>query len=94
MADARPPQRGFVVKMDIGADTREELVREIREYADEIEAEALSASTFGGSTSGGHVELIVTGTTHDEYIAQLKAYLAATSRDVNTGSGVFNKEDQ
>lgn len=85
MADIRPPQRGFVLKLDIGADTRERLVDELRTYADEIEADALQSSTFGGSDVGGHVELIVTGITHDEYIKQLHTYLGATNPQ-NAGS--------
>ena len=76
------PERAFVLRMKICADTRRQLAGLLYAFADRIDRDDVTKGTMGGSVSGAVYELLVDETqTHDEYFIQLDKYLAKHAQE-------------
>lgn len=71
----RAPQRAFSIELKVGADTLQEAANLLEHFADQIRLGG-SASVTGGPSSGGYYEVRQRDVTHEQYAAELKAYLA------------------
>lgn len=73
------PERACRLKLDIQADTREEMVRALEGIATSIDRCEMTTGCSGGVHSGWTYEYVQNdGPTHQEYQQQLKAYIAST----------------
>ena len=70
-------ERAHTLISKIGADTEQDLVREVRRFADAIERGELTAGVSGGYGSGSiYAYVHDPEMTHDEYVRQLEALIA------------------
>lgn len=78
MTEPTKPQRACVFTTKIEADTRQEMVRALYFMAERLERGELTVGVSGGYGSGCAYEYIEgEHPTHEEYFAQLHAYLDA-----------------
>ena len=71
------PNRACILKIEIQADTRAEMVRALETIATSIDRGEMSRGCSGGPSSGWiHEYTEAEHPTHDEYVAELRAYLA------------------
>ena len=78
MADLKAPVRACRFVLDLQADTRQDLADDLYNLARRIERGELTKGLSGGYSSGYIYELTENeGPSHDEWYAQLTAYLAA-----------------
>lgn len=79
MIDPKKPSRAFVLELRAEGDTREALVALLKQMTADI-ARGQSQSVTGGYDCGGHYQFTLTpDKTHDAYVKELEAYLAATA---------------
>ena len=70
------PTRAICLTMKIEADTRDDLVSALMNFATQIDREEITTGVSGGYDSGYIYELLVDPTqTHEAYFQQLHAYL-------------------
>jgi hypothetical protein len=70
------PRRACSINLRIEGDTRADLVRQLRDAADELDAGSLSSGVSGGVGGSASWEVVIgTSPTPEEYQAQLFAYL-------------------
>lgn len=80
MSNAEParPRRAFVLEIEIGGDTWDDVMRNFHELAEHIPEHGPECSSVSGSPSCGH-HVIVTHSpemTHERYIQDLEAWIA------------------
>lgn len=70
------PRRAYVFKVEIGADTRNDLIAVLRHLEFQISADKLSTGVSGGYSSGYTYSLdIDESITHDDFMAALNRWL-------------------
>lgn len=71
------PQRAYHITIDIGADTMDELMIELRRFVGHIQEHGLLSSMVSGGTScGGWIRFDVDeAMTHDRYVEDLEVWL-------------------
>jgi len=70
------PVRAVRLTLRIEADTRNDLVSALMNFATQVDREEVTTGVSGGSNSGWVYELLVDPTqTHEAYFQQLDAYL-------------------
>lgn len=80
MSDA-PPRRAVTLKLDLQADTRDELTRALEQIVFLIDRGELTNGCSGGPFSGYSYEYSEAAyPTHEEYHAQLKEWIEAERR--------------
>lgn len=73
-----PPRRAFVLKLELGADTRDDMVKELEQIARRILMDDMTTGVLGGPTTGYTYSLSVDETiTHDDYFCAIEAWNAA-----------------
>lgn len=89
MSDARTaPVRAHQLKLDIGADTRADLVRALKSIAMQIDRDELTVGCTGGPDWGGSYEYrLDPSITHESYFAEVDRYLS--DRDVKSMSSMI-----
>lgn len=82
------PQRAYTLSIEIGADTWNDVVRDLRELAGHVEDHGPTCSSVSGSPSCGHVVTVThrPDMTHDRYMAELEVYLADRRSVTDTAS--------
>lgn len=81
------PERACRLQLDIQADTRDEMVRALEGIATAIDRREMSTGCSGGVHSGWTYAYVENdGPSHEEYQQQLKAYVAATRAEKETGT--------
>lgn len=77
MTDAiKAPRRACQLKLEIDADTRDDMVRALRSIAMQIDRDQLSTGSTGGPDWGGGYEYRHDPSiTHESYFAAVDAYL-------------------
>ena len=85
----RPPVRMLRLTLQIGADSRRDMVGALMNLARRIDREELSGSgTWGGYSDGGNWELLTDpNQTHEKFFEELMAYLDAVERPNDLLSG-------
>jgi hypothetical protein len=74
----RPPVRALRLTLKLEADDRRELACALRNMADQVEREELTAGVSGGPHSGAIYELLTDPTqTHERYFREVQEYLLA-----------------
>lgn len=75
----RPPVRALRLTLELGADTRQDMVWALRNLAARVERDELAGNgVWGGATDGGIWELLTDPSmTHERFFAELNAYLDA-----------------
>ena len=73
----KPPVRALHLTLEMGCDTRADMVGALMNLARRIDREELSGSgTWGGYSDGGNWELLTDPTqTHERFFEELTAYL-------------------
>lgn len=70
------PRRAYVLTLEIGADSRDELCAALRQLEFQVHADQLTSGVSGGPGSGYTYNLIVDESiTHDSYFAAVDAWL-------------------
>lgn len=70
------PRRAFTLTLEIGADTRDELVHALHDLAHRIERDEVSRGCWGSPSNGAVYELLVDESqTHDKYFEAINKYL-------------------
>ncbi len=85
MSEVSPPrpQRCYTLSIEIGGDTWDDVIGQLRHLAEHIEDHGPECKSVGGSPSSGHVLTIThrPEQTHEKYIAELDAYIAARDKE-------------
>lgn len=79
MADPQKPVRPYELRISIGADSWDEAMRALQDIADHVAEHGVKCDLCSGGPSSGYTVTIAHDPeqTHDRYVEQLTAYLAA-----------------
>jgi hypothetical protein len=73
---AKKPTRACVLTMRLGADRRQDIVDELRQLAEQLEQGKILVGVLASPSIGGAYEYLESDRpTHQEYFAELNAYL-------------------
>lgn len=74
------PRRAFTLTFEIGADTRDDLVHALHNFAEQIARDEVSRGCWGSPSNGAAYELLVDESqTHDKYFEAINKYLERKS---------------
>ena len=80
------PERAFVLRIIIDADTRQQLADVLYDFVGRIRRDDVTRGVMGGSVNGAIYELLIDETqTHDKYFVQLDTYLAERKAEREQG---------
>jgi hypothetical protein len=90
------PQRAYTLSIEIGADTWDDVVRDLRELAGHVPDHGPTCASVSGSPSGGHIVTVKhrPDMTHDRYMAELEAYLATRGTATDPAQTVPADDEQ
>lgn len=78
MSDKTKPRRAFVLKLEMQADTRDDLVQDLEQFAHQIDREEISVGVSGSPSGGSIYSLSVDESiTHEQYVNAINAYIAS-----------------
>lgn len=71
------PKRRYTLTIEIGADTWDDVIDDLRHTSQHIEDHGPSCQSVMGGSCGGHIVTVLQNPemTHEKYMAELDAYL-------------------
>lgn len=79
---AKPPVRAYRLTLQLGADSKKDLVSALEHIASQIEQNEMTTGTWGSPSSGCNYELLIEpNQTHEKYFEDLQLYLKEKTND-------------